>query len=66
MNQPQRAFVEVSTARLTARVGISVTPAGLLAAGTMVSMILAGSAAIVVAARSGRVSARPISLRSPR
>ncbi|MEH3037997.1 MAG: hypothetical protein PGN23_16145 [Sphingomonas adhaesiva] len=70
MSEPQRAYVELSTARLTARAGISVTPAGLMAIGTMVSMILAGSAAIVVAARTprlrdGRVSARGGSRRSP-
>lgn len=66
MDQPQRAFAELSTARVTARAGVSVTPRGLLAFGTMVSMILAGGAAIVVATRRDRVSARPGSLRSRR
>ena len=77
MNPPQRAYVEIATPRLTARAGVSISPAGLLAIGTMVSMILAGSAAIVVAARgpgsgsdsgpeSGDVSARGRSRRSRR
>lgn len=69
MNDQQRAYVEVSTPRLAARAGISISPAGLLAIGTMVSMILAASAAIVVAARTSgpeRVSGRPKSLRSRR
>ncbi len=67
MTDPQRAYVEVMTPRLTARAGVSISPAGLLAIGTMVSMILAGSAAIVIAARAPKdVSARPGSPRSRR
>ncbi|MEH3048325.1 hypothetical protein [Sphingomonas adhaesiva] len=68
MDQPQRAYVELSTPHITARAGVSVTPAGLLAIGTMVSMILAGSAAIVVAARQPRPGVPRLSARrgSPR
>ncbi len=47
----QRAIMKVSIGTVEARAKVVVTPAGLLALGTCVSMILLGSAAIVVAAR---------------
>jgi len=47
----QRATVKISIGRMEARAKVVVTPRGLLALGTCVSMVLLGSAAIVVAAR---------------
>jgi hypothetical protein len=47
----QRAIMRVSIGAVEARAKVVVSPTGLLALGTCVSMILLGSAAIVVAAR---------------
>lgn len=47
----QRAIMRVSIGTLEVRAKVVVSPSGLLALGTCVSMILLGSAAIVVAAR---------------
>lgn len=51
MEELQRAYASIETSRLRARAAVEVTPAGLLALGGMVAAILAGSAAIVLAAR---------------
>lgn len=47
----QRAAVRINIGTVQARVKLMVSPRGLLALGACVSMILLGSAAIVVAAR---------------
>lgn len=47
----QRATMTVNIGTVQARAKVVVTPRGLLALGACVSMILLGSAAIVVAAR---------------
>ncbi|MBW6526193.1 hypothetical protein KZ813_05025 [Sphingomonas sp. RHCKR7] len=51
MDELQRAYASIETPHLRARAAVEVTPAGLLALGGMVATILAGSAAIVLAAR---------------
>ena len=50
MNQ-QRAIMRISIGTAEVRAKVVVSPRGLVALGTCVSMILLGSAAIVVAAR---------------
>ncbi len=49
--EQQRATVRVSIGTMEAHAKLVVSPQGLLALGACVSMILLGSAAIVVAAR---------------
>lgn len=70
MVELQRAYASIETSKLRARAAVEVTPAGLLALGGMVAAILAGSAAIVLAARhppaSPRLSDRRGSTRSRR
>lgn len=52
LREPQSADLTLRAGRkLRVRAGVSVTPAGLLSIGALVSSILLSSAAIVVAAR---------------
>ena len=52
LHEPQSARLTLRAGRkLRLRAGVSVTPAGLLSIGALVSSILLSSAAIVVAAR---------------
>lgn len=70
MEELQRAYASLETPHLRARAAVEVTPAGLLAIGGMVAAVLAGSAAIVLAARRAptapRLSDRRGSTRSRR
>ncbi|WP_277980787.1 hypothetical protein [Sphingomonas phyllosphaerae] len=70
MEELQRAYASFETSHLRAQAAVEVTPAGLLAVGAMVAAVLAGSAAIVLAARRApaapRLSDRRGSTRSPR
>ncbi len=61
--EPQRAYASIETPVFGARAGLALTPAGLLAIGGMVTMILAGSAAIVAAARLAPPPAPDVSAR---
>jgi hypothetical protein len=52
--EPQRAAVSIEAGRARLDAEVTVTPAGLLAIGTLVSAILLASAVIVRAARAPR------------
>lgn len=58
MEELQRAYASIETSRLRARAAVEVTPTGLLAIGGMVAAVLAGSAAIVLAARHSAAAPR--------